>query len=53
MSNEKKPRVVTEAPTEYKSLDHFNALGPVDKLKYLCIAAADVSLSRCDLATLH
>lgn len=52
MSNEKKPRVATEAPTQNQSLDHFNVFGPVDKLKFLCIAAADASLSRSDLASL-
>lgn len=52
MSNKKKPRAATEAPTHNQQHDHSNVLGPVDKLKFLCIAAADASLSRCDLASL-
>jgi DNA-binding MarR family transcriptional regulator len=52
MSNRKKPRVATEASNKNQLPHHFNRLGPVDKLKYLCIAAADSSLSRCDLASL-
>lgn len=52
MSNEKKPRVATEASTQNQPRSNFNVFGPVDKLKYLSIAASDGDLSRCDLAIL-